>query len=165
MAEELVTVEVLPDRDHMGPDGGIVGAGGTYKTTPRQAKELVARRLVKIVDTPEPPAAEEGGEKTTAPEEERWTLKITPAEFLERFPEAKNANAALARKLVAAGRGNEVAGADTATSTASTTTPGGGLTVNRTEPAAGEKTLSGAPPSGSTPTGTADTKPPGSSEG
>jgi hypothetical protein len=109
----LVTVEVLPEKDHMGPAGDIVGAGGTYRTTPEQAKALVARQLVKIVDTPaevaETDAAGTGTQASTE-DADRWTLKITPAAFLERFPEATNANAALARKLVDAGRGEEMPG-------------------------------------------------------
>lgn len=107
MAEKLVTVEVLSGKDHMGPAGNIVGAGGTYQTTKPQAMALVGRALVKIVETAVPPAAEEATKVPAEPD--RWPLKISPKDFLTRFPNADNANAALARRLVEAGRGDEVA--------------------------------------------------------
>lgn len=108
MAEELVEVEVLQGKDHMGPDGNVIGGGGVYTTSKSQAKALADRGLVKIVGAAPQPVVVAGGE--TSAKEDRWTLKITPQEFVARFPDATNANAQLARRLIEAGRGDEGAG-------------------------------------------------------
>jgi hypothetical protein len=109
--EEMVEVTVLDGKSHMGPDGNIVGDGGTYTTTRRQADQLVARQLVKIGKTVEEADEPETTTATTTDKQpERWTLKISPKDYIDRFPEGPQVE--LAKKLVKDGKGDMTAGGE-----------------------------------------------------
>ena len=110
---KTMQVRVLPGRAHLGPNGDMVGPGGTYAIKESSARELATKGLVEIVGehSPEVLANTAAAVEPKAPVgDDVWGLKMTPVVYLERFPEGPKAE--LAERMIEAGRGEEIAGSE-----------------------------------------------------